>query len=206
MWEFNDQRDFVSVVRKIRARCEQKKARVVFTAILQMFAKNNSAMLLCRTFSGDSRTRFLTLLQNPRHTPCGVFGGNSLQLRISCQKTSALIECDRMRFDSCNLLKCGARTADQTLIDRDNDFADDEQFAIQKQVKAGMYETGEAVLYRSEDVVGSFVADGAEKRLESRTRYKCNVITKQTNGGLFTERPRCALKCDPRATIVPFEC
>jgi hypothetical protein len=64
-----------------------------------------------------------------------------------------------------------------------------------------MDETGETVLYRSEDVVGSFVADGAEKRLESRTRYKCNVTTEQTNGGLFTERPRCALKCDPRATI-----
>src|SRR5678816_4872012 len=179
MWEFNDQRNFVSVVGKIRARCEQKKACVVFTAVLQVFAKDNPAMLLCRAFSRDGCTRCLTLFQNSRHTPCCVFGGNSLQLRISCQKTPALIECDRVRFDSCNLLKCGARTADQTLINRNNDFADDKQFAIQKQVEAGMHETGDTVLNRSKDIVGSIITDGAEERFESRTRHKRNVITEQ---------------------------
>ena len=109
MWEFNDQRDFVGVVRKIRGRCEQKKARVVFTAVLQMFAKNHPAMLLCRTFSRDSRTRCLTLFQNSRHTAGGVFGRNPLKVRISCQETPALIECDRMRLDRCNLVKGRAR-------------------------------------------------------------------------------------------------
>ena len=66
-----------------------------------------------------------------------------------------------------------------------------------------MNETGETVLYRSEDIVGSFVTDGAEERLESRTRHEGNVITEQTNGGLFTERSPCALKRDPRATFLP---
>src|SRR4030095_8723175 len=105
MREFNHERDFVGGVRKIRGRCEQKKARVVFTAVLQMFSQNHSAMLLSRAFSRDSRTRRLTCFKNSHHTPSGVFGRYSLKLRISRQETPALIERDRVRFHRCNLVK-----------------------------------------------------------------------------------------------------
>src|SRR6185503_7081503 len=205
MREFNHEGDFVGVFRKIRGRCQQKKARVVFTAVLQMFSQNNSAVLLSRPFSRDSRPRLLTRFKNSRHTPGSVFSRYSLKLRISRQETPALVECDWMRFHGCNLVKGRAGTADQTLIDWNNDFADDEQFAIKKQVEAGMNETRETVLNGSKDVIGSFVTDGVEERLETRTSHEGNVLTKQTNRCLLTERAPGALKRDPRATVRPFE-
>src|SRR5688500_9713055 len=110
-----------------------------------------------------------------------------------------------MRLYRCNLVKGRARTTDQTLVDRNNDFAGYEQLAIQKQVEAAMNETRQTVLNVCEDIVGSFITDGSEERLERRAKHEGDVITEQSNGCLFTERPRCALKRDPRATILSLE-
>src|SRR5207237_2601344 len=98
----------------------------------------------CAT-SGNSCTRWITDADDARDAARGVFGGNPFDLRIGSQETPALIERHRVRLDGGDRLERRARTTDRTMTNRNDDFTNDVEAAVEQQIERGMYKACETV-------------------------------------------------------------
>ena len=122
MRKLNDERELIRIFSEIFLRREEKKARVVFAAVLQLLAQNHAAVFFGGALSGDGCAGQITLSQHASHAARGVFRRDPLDLRIRSQKTPALIQRHRVRFDCGDRLERCARTTDETVADGNDDF------------------------------------------------------------------------------------
>src|SRR5215813_3429655 len=153
MRQLQDQRQFVCICRKILVRRKQQKTCVVFAAVFQMLAQNYPAILFCGAPAGNGRAAEITLSENSLDAPGGVFSGNSFDLRIGSEKTPALIERHRMRFDRDDFLERCARTTDQTVTNWNDDFTNYIELAVQEQIERRVDKAGQAVFDGRQKVV-----------------------------------------------------
>src|SRR5579872_1924572 len=77
-----------------------------------------------------------------------------------------------------------------------NDFADDMEMALEKQIVRSVDGAGERVFDRRKGVVGRVIRDGGEERLKGRAWDGFNVLAEEAHGGLFAEGSALALKSD----------
>src|SRR5207302_7896146 len=129
------ERETIRICGEILIRREQEKARVVFAAVLQMLAQNHAVVFFGGALSGDGRAGQVALRYNASDAACCIFRRNSLDLRIRRQKTPALIQRDRMRFDCRDRLETCTWTTDETVADGNDDFTYYVQVAIQELIE-----------------------------------------------------------------------
>src|SRR2546426_2035410 len=113
-----------------------------------MLAQNYATVFLGGAFSGDGCVGEIALSQNARHTTCGIFRRDPLDLRIRSQKTPALIQRDWVRFNRGDGLERCARITNETVADSNDDFTSYVQLAIQELIERRMHKTGETVFDR----------------------------------------------------------
>src|SRR5216683_4088163 len=102
MWKFNRQRRLVSVRYELSRRPEQEEARVVFAAIFQVFAQNDSTIVLKGAPASDRRASWIARADNLRHATRRILRDHAPYLRIGFQKTPALFQRDRVRLNRGN--------------------------------------------------------------------------------------------------------
>ena len=164
-----------------------------------MLAQNCATVFFDCATSGNSRPRWITTADDARDTARRVFRGNPFDLRIGSQETPALIERHRVRLDGGDRLERRARTTDQTMTNRNDDFTNDVETAVEQQIERGMYKACETVFDGRQDVVGALIVDRRKERFESRARDQSNLFTKKFHRSLFAESSWRALEGDAPA-------
>src|SRR5258708_22795296 len=102
MWELNSQRHLVSVRYELSRGPKQEEARVVLTAILQMFAQNDSTIVLKGAPASDRRASWIAYADNLRHATRRILHHHAPYLRIGLQKPPALFQRNRVRLNRGN--------------------------------------------------------------------------------------------------------
>src|ERR1041385_8978485 len=74
------------------------------------------------------------------------------------------------------------------MADRDDDFVNDVEVAVQQQIEGGMHESCETVFDRREDIVGTLIGNRLIERFEGWPRDESNVRTQQFHGSVFAKR------------------
>src|SRR5438105_15259250 len=128
-----------------------------------MLAQNHAAIFFGGAVSGDSCVGQIALGQNARHAARGVFRRNPLYLRIRRQKTPALIQGDRMRFNCDDRLEGCAGATDETVANGNDDFTNYMQLAIDELIERWMYEAGDTVLDGRQNMIRAFVFYGGKE-------------------------------------------
>lgn len=164
--------------------------------VLDVFEENFAAVDFGGAFGGDGRAGGIVGGDHAANAAGRVERGDALELRMRAEEMFALRERDGMRFDGFEPVERSVRRSDQVKRDGMNDFADNVEMALEKQIVGSVNGTRESVLDGCEGVVGGAIGDGGEKRFEGRARDGFDVFAKEAHGGLFAEGSALALKSD----------
>ena len=201
MSELDDEGKFIGAAAALGEqglRREEQEARVIFVMVLDVFEEDFAAVDFGGAFGGDGGARGIVGGDNGANAAGRVERRDALELRMRAEEMFALRERNGVRFDCFEPVERGVRRSDQVKRDRMNDFADNMEMALEKQIVGSVDGAGESVLDGREGVVGGTFSDGGEKRFEGRARDSFDVLAEETHRGLLAEGSALALKSDAR--------
>lgn len=165
MRELDDEGKFIgaaAVLGEQGLRREEQEAGVIFAMVLDVFEENFAAVDFGGAFGGDGGARGIVGGDGGANAAGRVERGHAQKLRMRAEKVFALREGDGMRFDGRQTVERGVRRSDQVKRDRMNDFANNMEMALEKQIVGAVNGAGESVFDGREGVVGGAVGDGGE--------------------------------------------
>src|SRR5437016_250962 len=163
---------------------------------------NSAAIPSSSLASCDASSGLVAACEDVADTASGVFCRNTLQLRVRKKKPFTLSERHGMRSDGFQTVKSRARTADQVMFDREDDFRDDFQVAFQQKVVNANDRPGKRVLNGSEKGVGRAFRDRAKRGIKRCTWNGGDRFAQKLDRRGFAEGTVLALKGHSRARVL----
>src|SRR5206468_13041931 len=111
-------------------RQQQHKTREIFWIILDIFGKDNTAVLLGGTPASDTSIRFVTTSEDFANASGGIFRRNTLQVRMREEEAFALSERHWMRSHGTKISERPAGTSDQLMFNSKNSLGRDRELTL----------------------------------------------------------------------------
>jgi hypothetical protein len=185
---------------------EQNEAGEIFGVVLDGCGEDDAVVVIGGALTGDGSVGLLLAGKGFAHAAGGVFRGQAFPLGMLVEKLFALREGHGMGGDGADTGEGRARAADEVMLDGEDSFGDNLEFAFEEQVENAEDGTGERIFDGDEEGVGGAVTDGGERGVEGGARHGGYGFTEELHrsgfakgAGLALKGHTCVVQCDGHA-------
>src|SRR5215472_5989435 len=188
--------------RSLFPRHQENETREIFWVVLDVFRKNQAAIMFRGAAPGYGSARFISRRNHLADAAGGVLGWNAVPFGMGGKKTLALRQRHGMGGHRTDVLQRSTWEGDELHFDRQDRFRDDGELAFEEQIEHAHHGTGQGVLHGGENGVGSFFLDGAKDGLEGGAGHGGDGPAEKLNRGGFTEGARLSLESDANGFVI----
>ena len=175
-------------------RKQEHEAGEILGIVLDALDKNHAVIMFGGAPSSDGGAGFVRARKRFAHAAGGVFGGNTLPLRMSGEKTLALRQSHGMRSDRLNIRERRAGNRDELHFNRQNCLRDNRKPAFLQEIEHAHDRACQGILHRRKEGVSGTFGDSREGRLKCCPRHGRDRIPEKLDSGGFAECAGLALK------------
>ena len=173
---------------------EEHEAGEILGVVLDVGSEDDAGVVFSGAAARYGCAGFVAASQGFADAAGGVFGGDSLQVRMGDEEAFALSESHGMTRDGADRIERGAGAADEVMLDGEDGFGSDVEGAFEEKIVDADNWAGEGVFYGGEESVGQAVADGAEGGIEGGAGNGGDSLAEELDSGFFAEGAGLALE------------